>query len=80
MDIDLEQLAAAALKLPSALRARLAERLIASLDNDAEQAAIAAEWEAELDRREAELEAYPESARPAAEVLRAARERLRNGA
>jgi putative addiction module component (TIGR02574 family) len=41
------------LKLPAADRARLAERLIASLDEDAE---VEAAWRAEVRRRDAELQ------------------------
>lgn len=76
MDLDLDQLAAAALRLSPDLRARLAERLIASLDNSAERELLEAEWEAELDRREHALDADPSRALPAAEVFRAARKRL----
>lgn len=76
MDIDLDQLAAAALRLPTDLRARLVERLIASLDDPAEREIFEAEWEAELDHRDQALDADPSRARPASEVFRAARERL----
>jgi hypothetical protein len=59
MDIDVDQLAAAALRLPTALRATLAERLLASLDDEAERAEHAAAWEAEFDQREQEAAAEP---------------------
>jgi len=47
-----EQMEQELMKLPSADRARLAERLIASLDEDAE---VEAAWIAEVRRRDEEL-------------------------
>ncbi len=47
-----EQIEQELLKLPLAERARLAERLIASLDEDAE---IEAAWIAEVQRRDEEM-------------------------
>lgn len=76
MELDLEQLSVAALRLPSTQRARLAERLLASLDGDAERSALVTEWELELDRREAALEATSTNAKPATEVFQAARRHL----
>jgi putative addiction module component (TIGR02574 family) len=73
MDLDLEQLAEVVLRLPDAARADLATRLLASLEPDVAEdsaAAIAGAWDAELDRREAELEADPSAGIPAAEVFR----------
>ena len=73
MDLDLEQLSAAVLRLPDAARADLATRLLASLKPDvsADLAAVIAEtWDAELDRREAELDADSSAGIPAAEVFR----------
>ncbi len=73
MDLDLEQLAAAVLRLPDAARADLATRLLASLEPDVpgdSAAAIASAWDAELDRREAELAEDPSMGIPAAEVFR----------
>jgi len=72
MDLDLEQLTTAVLRLPDAARAELATRLLESLDPDVlhDAAAVAITWEAELDRREAELLANPESGIPVEEVLR----------
>ncbi len=58
MDLDLDQLAEAVLRLPDAARADLATRLLASLDvpDPGEPTeTVAAAWEAELDRRDAEL-------------------------
>lgn len=73
MDLDLEQLAVAVLRLPDAARADLATRLLESLDPDVPHdsaAAVASAWETELDRREAELQAHPESGIPVEEVFR----------
>ncbi|WP_373065460.1 addiction module protein [Gemmatimonas sp.] len=73
MDLDLEQLAAAVLRLPDAARADLATRLLASLEPELpgdSAAAIATAWDAELERRDAELTTDPRSGIPAAEVFR----------
>jgi len=66
-----DQVLAELLQLPTHVRARLAEFLIASLDDDAgvEQA-----WHAEVARRVSELDAGTARARPLAEVLRELRE------
>ena len=72
MDLDLDQLAQAALRLPDAARAELATRLLESLDAaDTVESpeAIAAAWETELDRREAELVADPCLGIPAEEAF-----------
>ncbi len=73
--MKLEELEAAALKLDSKARARLAESLLASLEtlSDAENAQL---WAEEAQRRDAELDKDAGMARPAAEVLRDARSRL----
>lgn len=76
MDPDLDHLAAAALRLPTDLRARRAERLIASPDDAVGRERREAEWNAELDRRDQALDADPSRVRPAAGMLRVARERL----
>ena len=68
-----DQLEQEALKLPAEQRARLAERLIASLDADAE---IEKEWLAEVKRRDAELDAGAVAAIPMEDALASARERL----
>ena len=75
MDLDLDQLAAAVLRLPAAVRAELASRLLESLDaEDVESPeVVAAAWATELDRREAEFEADPSIGIPAAEVFRTLR-------
>lgn len=54
MSISIEVVEAEDLKLGSAERSRLLEKLITSLDADQE---VEAAWELEVDRREAELEA-----------------------
>lgn len=52
MSAALAELEAEILRLSPADRARLLDRLVASLDRDAQ---LEAEWDAEADRREAEL-------------------------
>jgi putative addiction module component (TIGR02574 family) len=74
MSSTLHALEAAALLLPPEERARLAERLIASLDRDPE---VAAAWDEEIRRRIAELDAGRLESLPAEEVLKEARARLR---
>lgn len=73
MEWNPEQLTAAALQLPTHLRAQLAQALIASLDEDAE---LDREWLAEVERRDADLESGRAQGIPADEVFRAARARL----
>jgi putative addiction module component (TIGR02574 family) len=71
--VDLEK---EALKLPIGERARLAEILLESLDTlsaDEHQRL----WAEEAARRDAELDADPSMGRPADEVFRDARARLR---
>lgn len=53
MSSTVETLEAEALQLPAADRARLVERLIASLDSDP---AVDDAWAAEVERRNAEIE------------------------
>ncbi len=53
MDTDLERLEAQALQLPVEARAALAQRLLASLEQDVE---IEEAWAAEVERRIAEVE------------------------
>lgn len=68
-----EELEAAAMSLPRAERARLAERLLASLDDEAD---VEEAWREEVRRR---LEAYRKGemeAVPASKVLEEARDRL----
>jgi len=70
------KLASEALKLSPRQRARLAKRLIASLDQRREPGS-AALWAKEAQRRVAELQTGKVKARPAAAVFRKARASLR---
>jgi putative addiction module component (TIGR02574 family) len=73
--VNLLDLEAEALKLPAAERARLAERLLESLDALSEEENQRL-WIEEAARRDAELDADPSRGRPAADVFRDARVRL----
>lgn len=70
------KLEAKALKLPPEKRARLAERLISSLDQEAD-ADSEERWVQEAERRLAELESGAVAAIPAERVLEKARSSLR---
>ena len=61
------------MKLPAADRARLAERLIASLDEDAE---VEAAWKAEVRRRDAELQSGAVQGIPVEDALTTIRTRF----
>lgn len=74
MRLNPDQLLAELLQLPSHVRARLAEGLIASLDDDIE---VEQEWRCEVERRIAELDAGTTQTRPAEEVFRSVRSGLR---
>ena len=70
------------LTLPPAVRARLVEVLLASLDEEVESgpsAEIEAAWVAEAERRLAELRDGTVAGVPAAQVFAAVRERLNDG-
>ncbi len=69
-----DQLEAAVLQLPASERARLAERLIASLDEDAE---LEVEWQTEAERRDDELTSGQAAGVPLDSALDSARARLR---
>lgn len=71
LDLEVE-----ALKLPVVERARLAETLLKSLDSLSEEEHRRI-WTEEAARRDAELDADPTKGRPASEVFRDARARLR---
>ena len=71
METQLELLEAQALKLTTSERAHLAERLIASLDEDGESEEA---WAAEVERRIAEIEDGHVQMIPAEEALARARE------
>lgn len=64
--MTIEQVEAEALKLPRPVRARLAEALIASLDEDSE---IEQAWEDEAERRYQRYLAGEEEVIPAAQAL-----------
>ena len=66
MASTIEMLEAEALQLPAADRARLVERLIASLDMDPELEEV---WAAEVERRNAEIESGTVSLIPGPEAL-----------
>lgn len=74
MDWNPEQLTSAALRLPAADRARIAEALLVSLE--AEDTTWEAEWLAEAERRSRAAAADPARVRPAADVFAALRERF----
>ena len=67
---------AQALKLPRRERARLAQRLISSLEHE-EDAEVESLWLAEAERRLAELESGKVSAIPAEKIIQRARSALR---
>lgn len=75
MSSTLQALEAAALLLPSEQRAKLAERLIASLDRDPE---IEAAWAEEIKRRIADLQAGFVDTIPAQKALEEARVLLKS--
>ena len=79
MELDVTQLAQAVMRLPVAARAELATRLLESLDDAASSeppAAVAIAWEAELERRDAELTTDPSLAIPADEAFARLRDEL----
>lgn len=79
MSLPVEQLETEALELPRRERARLAHRLIVSLDEDPSEdpAEVARAWEAEIRRRVAELEAGTAELLPAEQVFSELRARPR---
>jgi len=74
MSSTVEALEAEALRLSSGERARLVERLIASLDTDPE---IEEAWAAEVERRHAEIERGAVSLIPGPETLAKLRSEFR---
>jgi putative addiction module component (TIGR02574 family) len=74
MSDQIDVLEAEALKLTPEERARLADRLIASLSDDAE---IEDAWASEVERRIAEIEAGRAPVVPAAEAIARARDALK---
>jgi len=74
METELEKLEAQALNLTPGERAALAQRLLASLEEDAE---IEEAWAAEVDRRVAEVESCAVQLIPIAEALAQVRAALK---
>jgi putative addiction module component (TIGR02574 family) len=74
MSNQVDVLEAEAMKLTPEERARLADRLIASLSDNAE---IEEAWAAEVERRIAEIEAGRAPVVPAAEAIARARDALK---
>ncbi|MFZ4536322.1 addiction module protein [Propionivibrio sp.] len=66
MPTTVEELEAKALGLPTDLRARLVEKLIASLDSEPD---VENEWAIEVERRHAEIESGVVSLLPGTEAL-----------
>ena len=76
MSTDLEQLKQDLLALPTDSRASLAHALIESLDDEVDLDAEVL-WRDEIRRRDAEVKSGRAVLKPAEQVLREARERLR---
>jgi N-6 DNA Methylase/Putative addiction module component len=73
---EFEELTTRALALPAKSRAELAELLIQSLEEEDDQDLTAA-WLVEIYRRDQEIRAGASVTKPAAQVLREARQHLR---
>jgi putative addiction module component (TIGR02574 family) len=71
VNLPLDRLEAEVLELPASERARLAQRLLESLDDEEpdDPAEVAQAWEAEIARRLAELDAGATVLIPAEQVL-----------
>jgi putative addiction module component (TIGR02574 family) len=74
MSSELEEVEAEALKLAPEERAHLADRLLASLSEDAE---IEEDWAIEVERRVADIESGRTHLAPAAEAIARARAALK---
>lgn len=76
LSMSIEEIEAEALKLDPKARARLAERLLESLEalSDQENERL---WAEEAERRDAQWDAAPGTARPVGDVLRDARAKLK---
>ena len=74
--MSIDDIEAEALKLDSPARARLAKKLLESLEmlSDEENERL---WAEEADRRDAAWDSTPGSSRPAGDVLRDARAKLK---
>ena len=78
MSMSPQQIEARALELPASERARLARRLIESLDEEGEDPTeVERAWEAEIQRRLDEYRMGKVQTTPAADVISEARRRLR---
>ena len=73
---ELDKLQTVLLKLPTESRTRLARVLIQSLDEPADED-LEASWVTEIKRRDAAIKQGKATARPAEQVLREARDKLR---
>lgn len=73
-----EEIESAALQLQRSARARLAERLIASLDVEDEDEVESA-WDAEIERRVREVDSGEVALIPGEQVMKEMRSRLRRG-
>lgn len=76
--MDIEELESQALKLDPKARARLAQKLLGSLEELSEEE-CARLWAEEGQRRDAQMDAEPESRRPAHDVFREARSEWTQG-
>ena len=74
--MSVEELEFEALRLEPASRARLAERLLVSLDELSEQESVQL-WAAEAQRRDAEMDSARASSRPAGAVFAEALSRIK---
>jgi hypothetical protein len=74
--MSINELEAEALKLDPKARARLARKLLTSLEDLSEEES-ARLWAEEAQRRDAEMDANPDSGIPATDVFREARAKLK---
>lgn len=74
--MSIEELEAEALKLTPQARAQLAGKLLESLEGLSEEENRQL-WAQEAQRRNADLDANPDTARPAADVFREARSKIK---
>ena len=74
--MKIEELEGEALKLDPKSRARLAGRLLDSLEELSEEE-NAQLWAEEAERRDAQMDAHPDSGRPAADVFRVGWSRIK---
>ncbi len=80
MTMPLEDLEAEALQLPAKQRGKLVDLLLASLEGEVEESpdAVAREWEEEIARRVADINAGRTRFIPADEAMRQLAEHIRN--